>query len=237
MRWRSYLRVAREDSESRGEGKLWDKKKALKHIHDTGLIPIIRVESAEVAFKVADAFLAGGISIVEVTMSVPGAIDVVKQLVEQFGNKVLIGTGTVVNGKMAIEAIKAGSDFIVSPNYSRDLIETVIGRSKPVIPGALTPTEIYEAYTMGADAVKVFPCGNVGGAEYLKAIRGPLPQIPLVPTGGVELDTAGPLIDAGAFALGVGSAITDKKAIKEGRYEVITDNVRKFLDIVKAHRK
>jgi 2-dehydro-3-deoxyphosphogluconate aldolase/(4S)-4-hydroxy-2-oxoglutarate aldolase len=229
--------VPREVFESRGDERLWNKEKALKHIHDTGLIPIIRVESADVAFKVADAFLAGGVNIIEVTMSVPGAIDVVKQLVKQFGNKVLIGTGTVVNGKMAIEAIKAGSDFIVSPNYSRELIETVTSRSKPIIPGALTPTEIYDAYSMGADAVKVFPCGNVGGVEYLKAIRGPLPHIPLVPTGGVELDTAGPMIEAGAFALGVGGAITSKKAIKEGKYEIITENVQKFIDIIKAHRK
>jgi 2-dehydro-3-deoxyphosphogluconate aldolase/(4S)-4-hydroxy-2-oxoglutarate aldolase len=217
--------------------EMQNKEKVLEHIHETGLIPIIRVESADVAFKVADAFLAGGVDIIEVTMSVPGAIDVVKQLVKQFGTKVLIGTGTVVNGKMAIEAIEAGSDFIVSPNYSRDLIETVANHSKAVIPGALTPTEIYDAYTMGADAVKVFPCGNVGGAEYLKAIKGPLPHIPLVPTGGVDLDTAGPMIEAGAFALGVGGAITDKKAIKEGKFDIITENVQKFLDIINAHRK
>ena len=108
--------------------------------------------------------------------------------------------------------------------------------SKPIIPGALTPTEIYDAYILGADAVKVFPCGNVGGASYLKAIRGPLPHIPLVPTGGVGLDTAGPMLEAGAFALGVGSAITDKKAIREGKFEVITDNVLKFMNIVKEYR-
>jgi 2-dehydro-3-deoxyphosphogluconate aldolase/(4S)-4-hydroxy-2-oxoglutarate aldolase len=216
---------------------MWTKEKAMKLIYDTGLIPIIRVESSDIAFKVADAFLDGDINIIEVTMSVPGAIDVVKQLVEKLGDKVLIGTGTVVNGKMAEEVIKAGSDFIVSPNYSRDLIETAMKYNKPIIPGALTPTEIFDAYTMGADAVKVFPCGNVGGAAYLKAIRGPLPQIPLVPTGGVDLETAGPLLEAGAFALGVGGAITDKKAIKEGKFEVITENVREFLDIVKAHRK
>jgi 2-dehydro-3-deoxyphosphogluconate aldolase/(4S)-4-hydroxy-2-oxoglutarate aldolase len=215
---------------------MWTKEKAMKLIYDTGLIPIIRVESSDIAFKVADAFLDGEINIIEVTMSVPGAIDVVKQLVEKFGNKVLIGTGTVVNGKMAEEVIRAGSDFIVSPNYSRELIETAIKYNKPIIPGALTPTEIFDAYTLGADAVKVFPCGNVGGADYLKAIRGPLPQIPLVPTGGVDLETAGPLLEAGAFALGVGGAITDKKAIKEGRFEVITENVMKFLDIVKTYR-
>lgn len=215
---------------------MWTKEKAMKLIYDTALIPIIRVESADIAFKVADAFLQGGVPIIEVTMSVPGAVEVVQQLVEKFGNKVLIGSGTVVNGKMAEEVIKAGSEFIVSPNYSRDLIETAVKHDKPIIPGALTPTEIYNAYTMGADAVKVFPCGMVGGADYLKAIKGPLPQIPLVPTGGVELGTAGPMLEAGAYALGVGGAITDKKVIKEGRYEVITDNVRKFLEIVKDYR-
>ncbi|TET08755.1 MAG: bifunctional 4-hydroxy-2-oxoglutarate aldolase/2-dehydro-3-deoxy-phosphogluconate aldolase [Candidatus Thorarchaeota archaeon] len=215
---------------------MWGKEKAMKLIHDTGLIPIIRVESAEIAFKVADAFLAGNVNIIEVTMSVPGAVEVVKKLVEQFGDKVLIGTGTVLDGKMVEKVIRAGSQFIVSPNYSRELIKTAIKHNKPIIPGALTPTEILDAYTIGADAVKVFPCGSVGGAAYLKAIRGPLPQIPLVPTGGVNLETAGPMLDAGAFALGVGGAITDKKAIKEGRFEVITENVRKFLDIVKEYR-
>ena len=215
---------------------MWNIEKAMKLIYDTGLIPIIRVESDDIAFKVADAFLEAGVNIIEVTMSVPGAVDVVKKLVEQFGNKVLIGTGTVVDGKMAREVIKAGSHFIVSPNYSKELIETAHEFSKPIIPGALTPTEIYDAYSLGADAVKVFPCGNVGGASYLKAVRGPLPQIPLVPTGGVDLVTAGPMLDAGAFALGVGGAITDKKAISEGNFEIITENVRKFIDIVKEYR-
>ncbi|GAH16657.1 unnamed protein product, partial [marine sediment metagenome] len=205
---------------------MWNKEKAMKLIYDTALIPIIRVESANIAFKVADAFLDADVFIIEVTMSVPGAIDVVKKLVEQFGEKVLIGTGTVLDGKMARDVIDAGSEFIVSPNYSRELIDTAKEFSKTIIPGALTPTEIYDAYTMGADAVKVFPCGTVGGASYLKAIRGPLPQIPLVPTGGVNLETAGPMLDAGAFALGVGGAITDKKAISEGKFEVITENVR-----------
>ncbi|MGY5863089.1 MAG: bifunctional 4-hydroxy-2-oxoglutarate aldolase/2-dehydro-3-deoxy-phosphogluconate aldolase [Candidatus Thorarchaeota archaeon] len=215
---------------------MWSKEKSMKLIYDTGLIPIIRVESADIAFKVADAFLDGDVNIIEVTMSVPGAVDVVKQLVEKFGDKVLVGTGTVVDGKMAEEVINAGSQFVVSPNYSRDLIETAIKHNKPIIPGALTPTEIFDAFTMGADAVKVFPCGTVGGASYLKAIRGPLPHIPLVPTGGVNLETAGPMLEAGAYALGVGGAITDKKAIKEGKFEVITENVREFIDVVKRYR-
>jgi 2-dehydro-3-deoxyphosphogluconate aldolase/(4S)-4-hydroxy-2-oxoglutarate aldolase len=215
---------------------MWNKEKSMKLIYDTGLVPIIRVQSEEIAFKVADAFIEAGVNIIEVTMSVPGAVDVVKKLVEQFGNKVLIGTGTVVDGKMAREVIGAGSHFIVSPNYSKELIDTAQEFSKPIIPGALTPTEIYDAYSLGADAVKVFPCGTVGGASYLKAIRGPLPQIPLVPTGGVNLNTAGSMLEAGAFALGVGGAITDKTAIMEGKFEVITENVRKFIDIVKEYR-
>jgi 2-dehydro-3-deoxyphosphogluconate aldolase/(4S)-4-hydroxy-2-oxoglutarate aldolase len=167
---------------------------------------------------------------------VPGATDVVRKLTEQLGNKVLIGTGTVLNGKMVDEAIAAGSEFIVSPGYSKELIDAAKKHSKPCIPGALTPTEILDAYNLGSDAVKVFPCGNLGGAKYIKAIRAPLPQIPLVPTGGVNLETAGPLLEAGSFALGVGSAITDKTAIKEGRFEVITDNVKKFLEIVEKFR-
>ncbi len=215
---------------------MWTKEKAMKLIHDTALIPIIRVESADVAMKVAQAFLDANVNIIEVTMSVPGAVSLVRQLVDAYGDKVLIGTGTVVDGVMAEEVIKAGSEFIVSPNYSKNLIDAGRKHGKPIIPGALTPTEIYDAWTLGSDAVKVFPCGNVGGADYIKAVRGPLPQIPLVPTGGVDLETAGPLLAAGAFALGVGSAITDKKAIKDGRFEVISENVAKFLDIVKEYR-
>jgi 2-dehydro-3-deoxyphosphogluconate aldolase/(4S)-4-hydroxy-2-oxoglutarate aldolase len=167
---------------------------------------------------------------------VPGATDVVRHLAKQLGDKVLIGTGTVLNAKMVDEAVEAGSEFIVSPGYSKELIDAAKKHFKPCIPGALTPTEILDAHNLGSDAVKVFPCGNLGGAKYIKAVRAPLPQIPLVPTGGVNLETAGPLLEAGAFALGVGSAITDKKAIKEGRFEVITDNVKKFLEIVEKHR-
>ncbi len=216
---------------------MWNKHKSLDLIHKTALIPIIRVDSSDTALRVADAFIEGGVRIIEVTFSVPGATDVVRKLTEQLGDRVLIGTGTVLNGKMVDEAIAAGSEFIVSPGYSKELIDATKKHSKPCIPGALTPTEILDAYNLGSDAVKVFPCGNLGGAKYIKAVRAPLPQIPLVPTGGVNLETAGPLLEAGAFALGVGSAITEKKAIKEGRYEVITENVKMFLDIIKDFRK
>jgi 2-dehydro-3-deoxyphosphogluconate aldolase/(4S)-4-hydroxy-2-oxoglutarate aldolase len=215
---------------------MWDKKKALNLIHETALIPIIRVDSSETAMKVAEAFLEGGVRIIEVTFSVPGATDVVRQLNDELGDKVLIGTGTVLNARMVEEAVAAGSEFIVSPGYSKELIDAAKKHSKPCIPGALTPTEILDAYNLGSDAVKVFPCGNMGGAEYIKAVRAPLPQIPLVPTGGVNLETAGPLLEAGSFALGVGSAITDKAAVKEGRFEVITENVKKFLEIVENFR-
>ena len=216
---------------------MWDKKKAIDMIEKTGIIPIIRVNSSETAMRVADAFLEGGVKIIEVTFSVPGATDVVRQLADELGDKVLIGTGTVLNAKMVEDAVAAGSDFIVSPGYSKELIESTRKHSKLCIPGAMTPTEILDAYNLGSDAVKVFPCGNLGGAKYIKAVRAPLPHIPLVPTGGVNLETAGPLLEAGAFALGVGSAITDKSAIEEGRFEVITENVKKFLDIVNDVRK
>lgn len=215
---------------------MWNKQDAMNLIHDTGLIPIIRVDSAKTAMKVADAFLDGGVNIIEVTFSVPGATEVVKALTDKLGDKALIGTGTVLDPETARRAILAGSEFIVSPTYSKELIAMSRRYAKPCIPGALTPTEILDAYTLGSDAVKVFPCGTIGGASYLKSVRAPLPQIPLVPTGGVNLETAGPLLDAGAFALGVGGAITDRKAIKEGRFEVITENVKKFLEIVKKHR-
>jgi len=215
---------------------MWDKQDAMNLIKETRLIPIIRVDSSATAMKVAEAFLDGGVNIIEVTFSVPGAIQVVKELSDKLGDKVLLGTGTVLDGPTARQAILAGADFIVSPLYSRDIIETSRRYAKPCFPGALTPTEIIEAYTMGADAVKVFPAGNMGGASYLKAIRAPLPHIPLIPTGGVNLDTAGPLLEAGAFALGVGGAITDKKAIKEENFGIITENVKKFLKIVKDHR-
>ncbi len=215
---------------------MWNKKKVLDLIYETGLIPIIRVDSADTAFNVADAFIEGGVSIIEITFSVPGATEVVRRLSQELGDRVLIGTGTVLNAEMVNEAVEAGSEFIVSPGYSEDLIKAARKHSKTCIPGAMTPSEILDAYNLGADAVKVFPCGNLGGAAYIKAVRAPLPHIPLVPTGGVDLDTAGPLLEAGSFALGVGSAITDKKAIKEGRFDVITENVEKFIQVVKKYR-
>ncbi|MBD3157401.1 MAG: bifunctional 4-hydroxy-2-oxoglutarate aldolase/2-dehydro-3-deoxy-phosphogluconate aldolase [Candidatus Lokiarchaeota archaeon] len=206
-------------------------------IYDTALIPIIRVESADTAFKVADAFLEGGVNIIEVTFSVPGAAEVVEELTAEIGDDVLVGTGTVLDAETARKAILAGSEFIVSPIYSRELIETSRRYAKPCIPGALTPTEILDAYTMGADAVKVFPNKNLGGASYIKAVRAPLPQVPLVPTGGVNLENAGSLLEAGSFALGVGSAITDKQAIREANFDVITKNVEDFLSIISKYRQ
>jgi 2-dehydro-3-deoxyphosphogluconate aldolase/(4S)-4-hydroxy-2-oxoglutarate aldolase len=216
---------------------MWDKQDAMKLVRDTALIPIIRVDSADVAMKVADALLNGGVNIIEVTFSVPGATEVVQKLTEKVGDKVLVGTGTVLDPETARRAILAGSEFIVAPSYSKELIEMARRYAKPCFPGALTPTEILQAYTWGADAVKVFPCGEVGGAAYIKAVRAPLPHIPLIPTGGVDLQTAGPMLEAGAFALGVGSAIAEPKAIKDGRYDTITENVRKFLEIVRKYRK
>ena len=212
------------------------KEEILSQIKETGLIPIIRVASKDVAFKVAEAFLEGGLNVIEVTFSVPNAVDVVRSLTEKYGDDVIIGTGTVLDTETARAAILAGSEFIVSPIFSRELIEISRRYARPCFPGAVTPTEILNAYQWGADAVKVFPASSFGGASYIKNVRGPLPQIPLIPTGGVNLDTAEAFIKAGVFALGVGGAITDKKAISEGRYDVITENVKKFQAIVKKAR-
>ena len=213
------------------------KEEIISTIHKTGLIPIIRVASKDTALKVADAFLAGGVNIIEVTFSVQGAVEVVESLSERYGKDVIIGTGTVLDPETARTAILAGAEFIVSPIFSRELIEMCRRYARPCFPGAGTATEILTAFQWGADAVKVFPAAQLGGPNYLKSIKGPLPQIPLIPTGGVNLDTAAPFLKAGAFALGVGGAITDKKAIAQGNFEVITENCKKFLKIVNDTRQ
>ncbi|HET9086249.1 MAG TPA: bifunctional 4-hydroxy-2-oxoglutarate aldolase/2-dehydro-3-deoxy-phosphogluconate aldolase, partial [Acidobacteriaceae bacterium] len=182
------------------------------------------------------AILAGGVTVLEVTMTVPGAIQVMQQLADHHGEKLLIGAGTVLDAETARSCLLAGAQFIVSPALDVRTIELCRRYSAPVIPGALTPTEIVTAWQAGADVVKVFPCSAVGGAKYLKALQGPLPQIPLIPTGGVSLSTAAEFLAAGAFALGVGSDLVDAKAAAEGRVNVITENARKYMEIVQKFR-
>ena len=208
----------------------------LARIQQIGIVPVLRASSAKEALEIAKAIEAGGVPILEVTLTVPGAIHVIEQLVQHSGNRLLVGAGTVLDAETARACILAGAQFIVSPALDLPTIALCRKYSVPVLPGALTPTEIVAAWQAGADAVKVFPCSAVGGAKYLKAVKAPLPQIDLIPTGGVSLATAAEFLEAGAFALGVGGDLVNNQAIADGHPEIITENARKYLAIVQQFR-
>lgn len=212
------------------------KTQILDQLKKIGLVPVLRATSAKEAMIIADAILAGGVTVLEITMTVPGAIQVMQQLADHHGDKLLIGAGTVLDAETARSCLLAGAQFVVSPALDLRTIELCHRYSAPILPGALTPTEIVTAWQAGADVVKVFPCSALGGAKYLKALQGPLPQIQLIPTGGVSLSTAAEFLAAGAFALGVGSDLVDAKAASEGRTDVITENARKYIQIVQNFR-
>lgn len=212
-----------------------DKKRVLKEIEDSGLLPVLRADSSEQAVAIADAIVAGGISVLEVTMTVPGAIDVIRTLVKQ-SKGLLIGAGTVLDPETARACMLAGAQFIVSPTLNLNTIALCLRYGVAVIPGALTPTEVLTAWEAGADIVKVFPCSAVGGAKYLKALHGPMPQLKLIPTGGVSLATAEEFLRSGALALGVGSDLVDTKAVAQGKPEIITETAAKYMAIVKKVR-
>jgi 2-dehydro-3-deoxyphosphogluconate aldolase/(4S)-4-hydroxy-2-oxoglutarate aldolase len=210
------------------------KTDVLRRIKDVGLLPVLRAASADEALALAWAIEAGGISAIEVTMTVPGAIQVIEILVREAGDRILIGAGTVLDPETARACMLAGAEFIVSPSLNLKTIEICHRYSVAIIPGALTPTEVVTAWEAGADVVKVFPCSAMGGAKYLKALKAPFPQIELIPTGGVSLSTAAEFLAAGAFALGVGADLVDAKAIAAGTPEIITHNARKYVEIVRA---
>lgn len=214
-----------------------NKTDVLRRIRDTGLIPVVRAESADQAMRAVEAIQAGGVDVLEVTMTVPGAIGVIEQLAKAYGEEALIGAGTVLDPETARACIQAGAQFIVSPALNEETIAFCRDNDVAVFPGALTPTEVVRAWNAGADAVKVFPAGAVGGASYLKALKAPLPQIELVPTGGVSLKTAADFIKAGAMALGVGADLVDMKALREGNAELITERARQFIEIVREARR
>jgi 2-dehydro-3-deoxyphosphogluconate aldolase/(4S)-4-hydroxy-2-oxoglutarate aldolase len=212
-----------------------DKNRVLKEIEESGLLPVLRADSSEQAVAIADAIVAGGISVLEVTMTVPGAIDVIRTLVKQ-SKGLLIGAGTVLDPETARACMLAGAQFIVSPTLNLKTIALCLRYGVAVIPGALTPTEVLTAWEAGADIVKVFPCSAVGGAKYLKALHGPMPQLKLIPTGGVSLATAEDFLRSGALALGVGSDLVDTKAVAQGKPEIITETAAKYMAIVKKVR-
>lgn len=204
---------------------------------EVGIVPVVRATSAKQAISAAVAVAAGGITIVEVTMTVPGALDAISQLIKTLGNEVIVGAGTVLDAQAARQCFDAGAEFLVSPGLDLGTIKAAQDAGKLIMAGALTPTEVISAWKAGADFVKVFPASAVGGPAYLKALRGPLPQIPLVPTGGVNLNTAADFLRAGASALGVGGELVLAAALKSGETGQITVLARQYLEIVQQVRE
>jgi len=213
-----------------------DKAHVLERIRSTGLIPVIRARSADEAAQVAEAIQAGGVGILEITMTVPGAVEVIRDVAGR-GGDALVGAGTVLDPEAARACMDAGALFIVSPSLNLDTIATCREAGVAILPGALTPTEVVTAWNAGADLVKVFPAGAVGGPSYIKALKAPLPQIEVVPTGGVNLKTAGDFIRAGASALGVGADLVDLAAVRRGEASAVTERAREYVRIVQEARR
>ena len=209
---------------------------ALTVIREIGIIPVIRADSPDAAIAVVDALAEAGLVIAEITMTVPRAIDAIDAVSKRFADRMLVGAGTVTDADTARRAADVGAEFVVSPCLVREVIDAARGAGVAVLPGALTPTEVFEAHSAGADMVKVFPAQNVGGASYLRALRGPFPDIPLVPTGGVTLANVREMFDAGAAAVGVGSELISKDALARRDYRAIGALARQFVGAVRQAR-
>jgi 2-dehydro-3-deoxyphosphogluconate aldolase / (4S)-4-hydroxy-2-oxoglutarate aldolase len=201
-------------------------------IERVGLIPVLRARSASQAHAVVEAMVAGGITVVEVTMTVPGAVHLLKELKREYADRVLLGAGTVTTADEVEATVEAGAEFVVSPSFHPEVVARTHVHGKVSIPGALTPTEAITAWRAGADYVKIFPCSAVGGASYLKALLAPFPDLKLIPTGGVTLETAESFLRAGARALGVGSDLVNLAAVDAGTPETITETARAYLKIL-----
>ena len=208
------------------------RKKVRALIEEVGIVPVVRASSPNEARMAAEAVCKGGIPIVEITMTVPGAVDVIADLVKTMPC-LLVGAGTVLNKRMARDCAKAGAQFLVTPGFSKAVVDAAQKLDLLIMAGALTPTEVMEAWELGVDFVKIFPCGNMGGPSYIRALKGPLPQVPLVPTGGVNLETAAEYILAGSAALGVGGELVLKKALQERKPEMISELAAHYVRIVK----
>ena len=212
------------------------KAEILARIKDVGIVPVVRAESADEALRAIDAIREGGIDILEITMTVPGALRLIEDVSRRLGKDAVVGAGTVLDAETARACILAGAQFVVSPAWSAATIACCRRHGVPIFPGALTPTEVLAAWEAGADMVKVFPASALGGASYIKALKAPLPQIDLIPTGGVNLATAADFIKAGSTALGVGADLVDLKALREGKAALVTERARKLVEIVRKAR-
>jgi 2-dehydro-3-deoxyphosphogluconate aldolase/(4S)-4-hydroxy-2-oxoglutarate aldolase len=208
---------------------------ALKAILDVGVVAIVRLDSSSQLVTVAQAVKAGGIRAIEFTMTTPGALDMLREAARNMQEDTVLGAGTVLDAETARAAILAGAKFIVAPNLKLEVIALARRYSVAVIPGAFTPSEIVTAWEAGADLVKVFPA-SIGGPELIKALRGPLPQIKLVPTGGVDLNTTTAFIKAGAAAVAVGGNLVDKGAVQRGEFDKITTMARQYVELVQQAR-
>ena len=214
---------------------MMSKETQLKWILDVGIVAVVRAPDRGHLVKVASALADGGVTVVEITMSVPNALDVLREVREALGERVLLGAGTVLDPETARAVLLAGAEYIVTPTLNLDVIRMCQRYDKLVLPGAFTPTEILTAWEAGADIVKVFPADVVGPA-FFKAVRGPLPQIRLMPTGGVDLDTAADFLKAGACCLGIRSQLVEPKAVAERNFERIRDLARQYVAIVQKAR-
>ena len=213
-----------------------DKTQKLNLIRETGVIAIMRAQSSGQLIAAADAIKAGGVRVIEVTMTTPGALSVIAQASEKYGDEVLFGAGSVLDAETARSAILAGAGFVVAPTLNLDVVALCNRYSVPVVPGCYTPTEMLTAWEAGADMVKLFPA-SVGGPALIKAIRAPLPQLEIVPVGGVNLDTAVAFIENGAAALGVGSSLINQKLLDAGDMGELTRRAAAFIAKVRQGRK
>ena len=207
-----------------------------RQIEEVGIVPVIRLPSAELALRAVEAVFAGGIPIFEVTLTVPDAVGLIRALGYRFGSRALVGAGTVLSAEEARACIDAGAAFIVSPGTDLATIEAARAADVAVMPGALTPTEVMTAWKAGADMVKIFPCSALGGAKYLRALKAPLPHVKLLPTGGVNLETAHEYLAAGAAALGIGSELVDPAIVRDGRDEVVRERAERLVAAVRKAR-
>jgi 2-dehydro-3-deoxyphosphogluconate aldolase/(4S)-4-hydroxy-2-oxoglutarate aldolase len=210
--------------------------KTVATLREVGIIPIIRAASADVAVAVVEAILRAGISVAEITMTVPNALDAMATVAKRFAGKVLLGAGTVTDAETTRRAVDAGAQFVVTPCLVPEVIEAAHRADVAVLPGALTPGEIFEAFRLGGDLIKIFPIQSLGGAAYLRALRGPFPHIPLVPTGGVTLDNIDEMFQARAAAVGVGNQMIPKEALARRDYAEISSLARQFLSAAREAR-
>lgn len=212
------------------------KHQILSNLLSVGIVPVVRTATAEAAIRSIEALYEGGITTAEITMTVPGAIKALEAIAAKFGDKITLGAGTVLDPETCRICMLSGAEFFVTPALNVKTIEMARRYSKVILPGALTPTEVSNAWDAGADIVKVFPCGNVGGPKYIKALKGPFPQIEMAPTGGVNLDTTADFLRAGACSVAVGGELIDAATIKAGNYEVFIERARQYIALIKKTR-